>query len=301
MRVAFLGYGKAGHRCLRSLIDHGIEITAVVPRSSDSGDDSDLFSVRRLAESSGITTLDHMTALEPPNEKFLEGIDYLVSVQFDRILDGKWLRLPQKDSLNLHFSYLPRLRGCYPTKWAIIKEDWTGVTLHSIDEGIDTGDILDQVKVKICGKETDQTLYHKLTNASIKLFEKNIYCMLENSFPHKTKQDDSIASYHPKEIPYDGILDLKMDLDFCERFLRAFTFPPFDPAQCLLHGQKVGLYPPRHKEKSRDTTPGRIQLTEDNLCGVDCLDGTMFFDRVLIEGESKDANTFYHTGTLAHK
>jgi methionyl-tRNA formyltransferase len=290
-----MGYGEVGNLCLKSLVSAGIKVTAVIPRSSDNGTNSSANSVFNFARETGIEILSHKSVRAKPFAAALSNLEYIVSVQYDRILDENWLSIPKFDTLNLHFSFLPRLRGCYPTKWAIIEEKSTGVTLHSVDTGIDTGDILDQQEVEIAPDDTDETLYSKLSLSAVELFRKNIPNLINKSFPGRRKQANGQSSYHPKKLPFEGILDLENDLNFCHRFLRAFTFPPFPPAYCYLGKVEVGLYAPLHKDKgTQPTKPGKFHLSKDNLLAVECKDGTMYFDTMQVEGKQISPVNFFN-------
>ena len=282
-KVIFLGYGKVGYACLSNLIQAGIDVIGVVPRDSDHGEKSDKSSVRALALELNISIFGHNEAIKFKSDSYLKEIDYLISVQYDKILKLDWLSIPKLDCLNLHFSFLPRLRGCFPTKWAIIEENFSGVTLHSIDQGIDTGPILSQKKVFLDQKETDQSLYEKLSECAVELFYDNIPHIKNKAFPYRIKQIDSESSYHPKSLPYEGVLELAKGVEFCDRFLRAFDFKPFPPAFCCLEQfkfEKVGFYSPCHFAKSEEAKLGYSQFTKNNLLKVHCSDGILFFDQV---------------------
>ena len=108
-----------------------------MPRQNDSGNSEDKYSVRSLAIKSSIPLYSHNDI------KFLANSDHHTDVDFItfntiRPNPKKIDRTAKKRRFEL-LSLLPKLRGCYPTKWAIIEEKFTGVTLHSIDLGIDTG------------------------------------------------------------------------------------------------------------------------------------------------------------------
>ena len=293
MRVLYFGYGEVGYHCLEYLLGSGIDVTGVIPRSSDNKSDHQGKSVFKLASHKGIEILSYGDAGKKTRSEPLSNLDYLISVQYDRILDENWLNIPNFDTLNLHFSLLPRLRGCYPTKWAIIEEQSTGVTLHSIDKGIDTGDILDQQEIAIACDDTDASLYSKLSIAAIDLFKRNISNISNKSFPERRKQIEENSSYHPKKMPFGGYLELMNELGFCDRLLRAFTFPPFPPACCILDDQEVGLYNPVQMEENLGTTkPGNFYLSEDKLLAVECLNGIMYFDTLQLDGQQISPTEF---------
>ncbi len=282
MKIIFLGFGKIGFLCLNELIKLDFDIIGVVPRLSDLGLSDDIYSVRNLALKSSIPLYSHDDIKFLKKSQKHRDIDYLISIQYDRILKKDWIELPQKEALNLHFSLLPRLRGCYPTKWAILEEHFTGVTFHSIDCGIDTGDIIDQVRVPISASETDQSLYNKLSDEACILFRKNIQFLKQGKFPYRTIQSQSDSSYHPKELPFEGILDCAWSLDFCERFLRAFYFPPYPPAQLRVKGNKIGLSLPVKTCSSKSTSCGKLEIIDKSLLSLECSDGILYFDQIWV-------------------
>lgn len=83
------------------------------------------------------------------HHKAVGGADLLLSVQYDRIFRQSDL-VKFKRCLNIHYSPLPRYRGMRPVNWALKNgERVHGVTIHEIDEGIDTGPIVAQTTFSI--------------------------------------------------------------------------------------------------------------------------------------------------------
>src|SRR5689334_20336598 len=80
-------------------------------------------------------------------------VDLLVSVHWDRIFTKEELRAPRIGAVNLHNSYLPWNRGAHACTWAIVDRTPAGATMHWMDEGIDTGDILYQEPMSIMDEE----------------------------------------------------------------------------------------------------------------------------------------------------
>ncbi len=85
--------------------------------------------------------------------------DVIIVAAFGQILRKNVLDLPPFGCINVHASLLPRFRGASPIQAAILAGDMeTGVTIMKMDEGIDTGDILKQVKTPISPEDTTETL-----------------------------------------------------------------------------------------------------------------------------------------------
>lgn len=106
-------------------------------------------------------TVAHLRALAP---------DIGVSALFGYILRADLLNLFPQGCVNLHPSLLPYNRGAYPNVWSIIDSTPAGVTLHYMDEGIDTGDLIAQQKVPVEAIDDGASLYRKLERASVELF-----------------------------------------------------------------------------------------------------------------------------------
>src|ERR1041384_1308080 len=107
--------------------------------------------------------------------------DLVVSAFFGQMFKGELIRTPRLGCLNTHPSLLPRHRGTNPVYWAMVDESKeTGITIHQIDEGVDTGGIVAQVTVPIAPCDTHHTLYRKTVVAGSKLVEKTLRQILEH-------------------------------------------------------------------------------------------------------------------------
>lgn len=78
-------------------------------------------------------------------------------------------RLPDR-IVNLHISHLPYNRGADPNLWSLLEDTPAGVTIHYVDEGVDTGDIIAQRRLEIGDGETLATSYAALQAAMLELF-----------------------------------------------------------------------------------------------------------------------------------
>jgi methionyl-tRNA formyltransferase len=97
----------------------------------------------------------------------------VVSHGYRRILRRDLLdQLPDR-VINLHISLLPYNRGADPTLWSVLEDTPAGVTIHYIDEGVDTGDVIAQRPVELTGGDTLATAYAKLQDALVELFREH--------------------------------------------------------------------------------------------------------------------------------
>ena len=115
--------------------------------------------------------------------------------------------------INLHISYLPWNRGVDPNFWSVVDYTPKGVTIHVVDEGIDTGDILLQKKVSINDNHTMRTSYYILQDAAMCLFISN-WDKLKNKRICSHEQVGN-GSYHKstdKDKYISGIKDKWLDM-----------------------------------------------------------------------------------------
>lgn len=119
--------------------------------------------------------------------------DYLVSYGYRHILKRDVLSLFNSDSVcrgvNLHISYLPYNRGADPNFWSFIESSPKGVTIHCLDEGIDTGDILAQELVPVHPEDTLRSSYERLQFAMQRLFIQT-WPAIERGAPLRIPQGD---------------------------------------------------------------------------------------------------------------
>jgi len=160
---------------------------------------------------------------------FLYNINDLIfiSLEYDRII--KVDKFSSGKLYNIHFSLLPKFKGMYTSVWPIIfGEKESGVTLHKIDCGIDTGDIIDQIKFKISINDTARDVYLKYLKNGYKLFVKNIKKLLKGEY--KTKPQNVINStyFSKNTIDFNNIkINLNQTSFQIHNNIRAFIFEEY--------------------------------------------------------------------------
>ena len=138
------------------------------------------------------------------NNKDLKGIDLAISFGYKKILDKRILNKLKRPALNLHISYLPFNRGSHPNFWSFIENTPKGVSIHEIDNGLDTGKIVFRKKISLDPKKkkfsTFKKTYCYLIKEVEKLFISNFNLIKINqysSFKQKGKK-----TFHTKfELP----------------------------------------------------------------------------------------------------
>ncbi len=164
LRVGFFGHGTFGQKALEHLLASTIVDTVfVVGRSSPV--DLDL---ERMALSRGATFItpadinDHQSIAQIKHM----GADLFVSVSYDQIFRSALLAIPKNGAINLHAGDLPRYRGRNVVNWALINDEKRlGITVHYMDDGIDTGDIILKHYIPIDDSDDYQSVLTRATLA----------------------------------------------------------------------------------------------------------------------------------------
>lgn len=127
--------------------------------------------------------------------KSTSGYDLVISYGYRYILKKHIIESSPAPIVNLHISYLPWNRGAHPNFWSFYDSTPSGVSIHLIDEGIDTGPIIYQKYVNFSAEEkTFSQTYNRLIQEVEQLFKENIENIIAKNFgaiPQRRK-----GSYH---------------------------------------------------------------------------------------------------------
>tara|TARA_Y100000590_G_scaffold108259_1_gene123109 strand:+ start:2598 stop:3377 length:780 start_codon:yes stop_codon:yes gene_type:complete len=203
----------------------------ILPNKSDNGFDNWQPSLKKFARLNKfkIASIDDLYKIK--NLIFF-------SLEYEKIIDIN--KFKSKNLFNFHFSLLPKYRGCHTNFLQIYNgEKYSGVTLHKINSGIDTGDIVDQIKFKIKLNDTAYDNYLKLMRYSITLFKKNLNKILNFNYNLK-KQKLSKGSYYSREsVNYKKIIkfSIKKPSLKLHNKIRSLIFSPYQIP--IVNGVKV--------------------------------------------------------------
>lgn len=160
-----------------------------------------------------------------------------ISLEFDRIIKPELFKT--SFLYNIHFSLLPAYKGMYTSIMPILNdENKSGVTLHKIDAGIDTGDIIDQIMFEIDEQMNSLELYYCYLNYSFSLFKKNIHNILNNNIITKNQPANGSTYYSKKILNFKNItFNLSQTANQIKNQIRGFAFRPYQLP--LINNQKI--------------------------------------------------------------
>jgi methionyl-tRNA formyltransferase len=158
--------------------------------------------------------------------------DIGISAFFGCVLKPDMINLFPKGCINLHSALLPYNGGWHTNVWPIIEGTPAGVTIHYIDPGVDTGDIIAQRQIPVEPTDTGGSLHEKITRDQVELF-KETWPLIREGKNSRTPQDRSKATVHRKSevAKISGIdPDRTYRAGDLINLLRARTYPPYPSA-----------------------------------------------------------------------
>lgn len=249
--------------------------------------------VKRLSKELGLPVIQPKRLSEPSAMQQLHDWrpDLMVVAAFGQILRPEVLTLPDHGCINVHASLLPRWRGAAPVQAAILHGDrQTGVTVMRMDEGIDTGPILNQRSLPIMPNDTAMTLSARLSEAGAELLLETIPPYLRGDLSPQA-QPDAGATYAPILKKEDGELDFRQNTD--ELVNRVHAFNPWPGAFTYWQGMRLKIHR-AHSQKLPNTTPG-IHAVVDGFPAIETQDGMLILDEVQPAGKkAMPGDVFLH-------
>lgn len=210
MRIAFMGTPQLAADILEKLAAQH-EVAAVFTRpDAVRGRGKKLVAspVKQTALDLGLDVYTPMTFKDEEAAQLLESIDVdlVCVVAYGALLPVRILQIPRFGCINAHMSLLPRWRGAAPVQRAILSGDeFCGVSIMKMEEGLDTGPYCLQEKVEIADKNLAQ-LESELADAGAKGFIESI-SVIENGTIEWLDQPESGVTYAEKIEKSELILD----------------------------------------------------------------------------------------------
>ena len=225
MRIVIFAYwGDIGVRCFKWLMEQGEQVVAVVTRPGAMGD----------AAAEAVFPY-YVPLYRPPinvnDPVFIEVLrglkaDLFFSTYFGRLFSPEVLAIPRLGCINMHNSLLPKYRGQSPSTWGIVNGDTEGgQTIHYLDAGIDSGDMIAKRAIPIEPDDTGASFGRKLIDLGVELFQ-DTYPLIKAGAAPRTPQNDEEATYCVAARPSHGQIDWTKSAAEIYSLARAFSDPP---------------------------------------------------------------------------
>ena len=246
--------------CLDGLLTAGINIVGVMgPKKTHNTYDN----FKDFAKSRGMNFIEWDNLKDPKLLDYLKSlnIDAAVVASFNYKIPKVLLDIPKAGFINIHPSLLPKYRGGNPYSTVIINgEQETGVTLHFMDEGFDTGDIITQKKVNIAPFETMGTLFNRLNLLGMQMLVSVLTDFEKGELPrYKQPEGEFVTGQSLKDA--DLYINYNKSAIEIDRFIRGLN--PFLIASTTFRGNMIKIFMANYIDKdSSKYEPGTISKVE---------------------------------------
>ena len=281
MRIVFLGSGGFGLNCLNEIMfsQHNLELVVTQP-------------AHRAGRGKKITPTEAACWAAEHNVEFVEAEnindteiiekikscepDLIVVIAFGQKISQDVINIAKHKAINVHSSILPKYRGAAPINWAIINDETqTGISIITLAEKMDAGQVLSMVKSEIGKIETAGQLHDRLAVLAGPLLMKTIG-QIENGTASYLEQDHDKATLARKLKKSDGYLDFNQDAETLNNMVRGFWPWPEASADyiCRKTGRCTRVIIVQAKVVKTEHPKSGAGILDENLnviCGKDCL------------------------------
>lgn len=283
--------GYKGYELLREAVDNNLVAVEVVFLYEKNNDYHNR--IQQLCNNHDIETKytikleNHADVLRNKNISMLFVIGWRYSIS--KVL----FSIPLIGIIVFHDSLLPRYRGFAPTFWALINgEESTGATAFFIDDGIDTGDIIYQKRIKIQKSFDINDLMPLVCNAYKNIFNKIIRDVIAGKKLPRKKQNHKNATYSIWRNSEDARINWSDSVQNIHNLMRA-SKKPFYPAFAFYKGKKLYILDAEisDRRKYAGSIPGKVEhITPGDGVYILAMDGILKLKKVQFEhAEEKDA------------
>ena len=246
MNLIFWGTPDYSVESLKRLIDSHHKISAVVTqpdKKRSRGSKLVPSPIKKIAISHNIPVFTPEKIKN--NVNFIKALksfnsDVFIVIAYGKILSKEILSIPKYGCWNAHASILPRWRGAAPIQWSLLRgDDFTGVGIIKMDEGLDTGDVLIEEKIRINNSDNFQTLSLSLSTLSSNLIYKSLEIIAEE--PKAINLKLIPQKFKDQEIMYARMIekeDYKLSFEECAKNIDRKVKGLF-PRSFIIHKGKI--------------------------------------------------------------
>ncbi len=289
MRIIFMGTPDFAVPSLQALLDAGFPVVAVVTapdKPSGRGLQLKASPVKAFAAAHNIPVLQPEKLRDPA---FLDALrsfnaDLQVVVAFRMLPEVVW-NMPPKGTINLHASLLPDYRGAAPINHAIINgETETGATTFFLQHAIDTGDIIDNIRIAILPEDNAGTLHDKLMLQGAALVAKTVIAIEANTYTTKPQSGQSNKTA-PKIFKEHCKINWNDSAIKIHNLIRGLS--PYPGAFTDVAGVQWKIFAAQPITSFPSSAPGTIKTDNKTYLHIACADGFINILEIQAEGKKR--------------
>jgi methionyl-tRNA formyltransferase len=290
MKIVFMGTSQFSVPSLRKILEADHEILGVITqpdRPRGRGHKLIPSPVKEFALEHGLeiyqperikdeAAIDQLHSWDP---------DLVVVVSYGQIIPQEILDSPKLGCINVHASLLPRYRGAAPIQRAIMAgETVSGVTIMAMDKGLDTGDIIMQLPVKIAA-DMDYGIYSEvLAEAGADLLIDTLAVIKSGSYPRR-KQDSTKATYAHMISREEERIEWQQPALTINNQIRALS--PHPAAYTSFGEHRFKIFSTRGVDDNASAAPGEIVAINPAGILVQCANGMLEIRELQLAGRKR--------------
>jgi methionyl-tRNA formyltransferase len=293
LRIVFMGTPDFAVASLRALVEAGCTIAGVVTapdKPSGRGMQLQQSAVKKYAVEKGLHILQPEKLRNPEFLAHLQSLqaNLQIVVAFRMLPEMVW-NMPPMGTVNLHGSLLPQYRGAAPINWAVINgEAMTGVTTFTLQQAIDTGDILLTDNLPIGPADTAGQVHDAMMELGAALLVRTVKGLADKSLkatPQNNLTQDTPLHHAPKIFTETCRINWQQPVATVYNLIRGLA--PYPAAFTMLAEKTLKIYnaekittPPTH-------TPGQYHSDGKNFLQFACTDGYINITELQLEGKKR--------------
>ena len=290
MRIVFMGTPEFGVPALRQLVLNGYQVVAVYTQPdklAGRGRQPASSPLKRAAARLNLPVVQPASLKKAEVVAELAGFkpDAIVVAAYGKILPKAVLDIPVFGCINIHPSLLPRHRGASPIASAILDGDeFTGVSIMLMDEGLDTGPVLTRAQIPIVDRDNTASLTSKLSLVAAHLLQ-DVLSGWKKGQLKPQPQDEAGATYSGIVTKESGEIDWHKPADVIWRQVRAFH--PWPGCYTGWRGKRLKIIEAKPIAEGGDAAGGQVVAMVHGGFGVKTGSGTLEILVVQLEGRQE--------------
>jgi methionyl-tRNA formyltransferase len=291
-RIVFMGTPEFAVASLDAIFRAGYPIVGVITapdKPAGRGMQLTESAVKKYAREKGLNILQPEKLKNPAFLQELRalGADCQIVVAFRMLPQLVW-SMPPMGTVNLHGSLLPQYRGAAPINWAVINgEKETGVTTFTLQQEIDTGNILMQERFPIGEADTAGEVHDRMKEIGARVLVETIKGLAAGSLKEKpqTTLDTTPLKHAPKIFTETCLIDWTKPVADIYNLIRGLS--PFPAAFTHLDGKILKIYRSEKESAPPTVTPGLFVTDNKTFLKFAAADGYILVKEIQLEGKKK--------------
>jgi len=245
MKIIFIGGVKFSYEILKTILENNWNISVVFSYDdSKKKKISDFISLDELCSKYNLQNIKVDKINAQNNIEIIKKIepDIILVMGWSQLLNSEIISIPKIGVIGSHPTELPKYRGRAPIPWSILKGLKTSaLTFFFIEEGTDSGDILDQRSFKLSSNDDATSVYKKVESVGKEMIQDNLTKLQNGNYTRKKQDVSNFIENWEKRGPQDGIIDWSRNSQEIHTLIRATTHP-YPGAYTIFNGSKLIIW-----------------------------------------------------------